>query len=354
MLMELHRRTLTAAKWSKNLKNKVSVVLLGLIFMAIISGCTSIQNRTENVITNEKPIKIYEGKKVLYVDSYHAGYEWSDGVTRGIENILNGTGVELKILRMDTKRNDTEEFGKKAGLIAKSAIDDFKPDVVIISDDPAFKYLLMPYYRDAALPFVFCGINWDASVYGAPYNNTAGMIEVDLAPKLITFLKEYSRGERIGFIAGNTSTDKKNAQYYEKLYNITFTKTYHVNTFEEWKQSFLSLQEEVDVLILVNNAGITNWNDREAELFVLENTKIPAGAVQVWLSNDSLISLTKIPEEQGEWSASTALLILNGTHPLDIPIVKNKKGLLYVNLKIANKLGVIIRPELLKNAQIIH
>ncbi|HWQ95939.1 MAG TPA: ABC transporter substrate binding protein [Candidatus Methylomirabilis sp.] len=336
------------------MKNDANMVLLGVILIAIISGCITTQSQTKNAIAGDKPIKIYEGKKVLYIDSYHAGYEWSDGVTRGIENIFNNTGIELKILRMDTKRNDTEQFGKQAGLMARSVIEEFRPDVVIISDDPAFKYLLMPYYRDAALPFVFCGINWDASIYGAPYNNTAGMIEVSLTPKLITFLKEYSRGERLGFIAGNTSTDKKNAHYYNKLYNITFTKKYHVNTFEEWKKSFRSLQEEVDILILENNAGIINWNDREAEAFVLENTKIPAGAIQVWLSNDSLISMTKIPEEQGEWSASTALIILNGTSPPDIPITANKKGKLFVNLKIADKLRVIIRPELLKNAEIIR
>jgi len=190
------------------LKTKVSVALLGLILLALFSGCTSTQSQTKKVIVSEKPIQSYEGKKILYVDSYHAGYEWSDGITRGIENILNNTGVEIKILRMDTKKNDTEEYGKQAGLWAKSVIEDFKPDLVIISDDPAFKYLLMPYYRDAALPFVFCGINWDASIYGAPYNNTAGMIEVSLTPELITFLKEYSRGERPGFIAGNTSTDR--------------------------------------------------------------------------------------------------------------------------------------------------
>ncbi len=336
------------------MKTKVSVALLGLILLALFSGCTSTQSQTKKVIVSEKPIQSFEGKKVLYVDSYHAGYEWSDGITRGIENILNNTGVEIKILRMDTKKNDTEEFGKLSGLWAKSVIEDFKPDVVIISDDPAFKYLLMPYYRDAALPFVFCGINWDASIYGAPYNNTAGMIEASLTPKLITFLKEYSRGDRIGFIAGNTSTDKKNAHYYEKLYNITFTKKYHVNTFEEFKKSFMNLQEEVDILIFENNAGIANWNDREAEAFVLENTEIPVGAVNVWMSNYSLISLTKIPEEQGEWSASTALLILNGTSPEDIPLATNKEGKIFVNLKIAEKLGVIIRPELLKNAEIIR
>jgi ABC-type uncharacterized transport system substrate-binding protein len=68
----------------------------------------------------------------------------------------------------------------------------------------------------------------------------------------------------------------------------------------------------------------------------------------------SLIGMTKIAEEQGEWSARTALRILNGTRPSDIPIVTNEKGMLYVNLNIAEKLGVIVKPELLKNAQIIR
>ena len=46
---------------------------------------------------------------------------------------------------------------------AKAEIDAFKPDVVIAADDNASKYLIEPYFKDAALPFVFCGVNWDAS-----------------------------------------------------------------------------------------------------------------------------------------------------------------------------------------------
>ncbi len=333
---------------------KKILALLGIILLIIISGCTIIQSPSKDIKVNESSIKTFSGKKVLYIDSYHAGYEWSDGVTRGIVNILNNTGVELKIIRMDTKRNDGEEFGKQAGLKAKAVIEEFEPDVVIISDDPAFKYLLMPYYKNSTLPFVFCGINWDSSMYGTPYSNAAGMIEVSLTPQLITFLKEYSKGDRLGFIAGNTSTDWKNVVYYKQLFNITFTKKYHVNTFEEWKQSFIKLQDEVDILIFENKAGITNWNDSEAEAFVLENIKIPVGAIQIYLSNDSLISLTKIPEEQGEWSATSALQILNGTSPSDIPLTMNKKGRLFVNLKVAEKLGVIFSPKLLKNAEIIR
>lgn len=336
------------------MKQKAILVFMGVIVLAIFSGCITTESPTKDIKVNETPIKTIEGNRILHIDSYHAGYEWSDGETRGIENILNNTGIELKIFRMDTKRNDSEEFGKQAGLRAKSIIEDFRPDVVITCDDPSFKYVIMPYYRDAALPFVFCGMNWDVSIYGGPYKNTAGMIEVSLTPQLISYLMEYSKGDRIGFIAGNTTSDRKNAEYYMKLYNINFTRKYHAKTFEEWKRDFLKLQEEVDIVILENNAGIIDWDNKEAQAFVLENTKIPAGATQDWMPPYSLIGITKIAEEQGEWSAMTALRILDGTRPSDIPIVANKKGRLYVNLKIAEKLGVIINPELLKNAEIIR
>ena len=52
----------------------------------------------------------YMGKKILFVDSYHQGYEWSDGIEAGLRHGLEGAGVELKIVRMDTKRNTDDEF----------------------------------------------------------------------------------------------------------------------------------------------------------------------------------------------------------------------------------------------------
>ena len=65
------------------------------------------------------------------------------------------------IFRMDTKRNTDEEFKKTAALKAKAEIEASKPDVVIAADDNASKYLIQPYFKDASLPFVFCGVNWD-------------------------------------------------------------------------------------------------------------------------------------------------------------------------------------------------
>ncbi len=58
----------------------------------------------------------YAGKKILYVGSYHTGYPWSDGIAAGIENALEETGVELKRVEMDTKRNTSEAFKEAAAL----------------------------------------------------------------------------------------------------------------------------------------------------------------------------------------------------------------------------------------------
>lgn len=71
------------------MKQKAILVLLGVIVLAIFSGCTTIESPKKDIKSSETPIKTYEGKRLLYIDSYHAGYEWSDGITRGIENIIN-------------------------------------------------------------------------------------------------------------------------------------------------------------------------------------------------------------------------------------------------------------------------
>lgn len=295
----------------------------------------------------------HEGKKVLYIDSYHEGYDWSDGITRGIMKTFEGTGVELRVFRMDTKRNTTEEFKKAVSVKAKAEIDAFRPDVLIVSDDNAFKYIVVEYYKNAALPVVFSGLNWDAGLYGAPFANTTGMVEVSLTPEIIVKLKEYAKGTRVGFLSASNETEQKNLDYYQKLFNIKFSKSYLVTTMAEWKTAFTKLQTESDVLIFENNAGIADWSDEEAEAHALKYTKIPVGTTNPWTMRESLLGITKVPDEQGEWSANAALQILSGVPAASIPLVKNKQGKLYVNFKIADVLGIKFPPSLLKNAEVI-
>ena len=293
--------------------------------------------------------KNYNGKKVLFIDSYHEGYAWSDGITRGVQSTLEGTGVNLKVIRMDTKRNTSDDFKKKAALKAKAEIEAFKPDVVIAADDNASKFLVEPYYKNAQLPFVFCGVNWDAAVYGYPYRNATGMVEVTPIPQIIDQLKPYARGSRLGMIAPDILTAKKEAANYKSIFGYDVV-TYYAKDMEDWKKGFLELQNQVDMIIVASDGGLYNDKADELRAFVKNNTKIPTGAAYDFMAPLALISYGKVAEEQGAWSAQTALKILGGASPFSIPIVKNKEGTLIINAKIAKAMGASIPYEMIVSA----
>lgn len=296
----------------------------------------------------------YVGKKILHIASYHAEFEWTKGINHGIETGLKDKGIEYKVFYMDTKRNPTEAWKQTEAAKAKVLLEDFKPDVVITSDDDAAKYLIVPHYKDADQPFVFCGINWDASAYGFPYKNVTGMVEVELIPVIVGHLKKFAKGERIGTLTMEGLTERKVVQNYTSVLKIPITKSYFAKTFAEWKDSFLKLQTEVDMLIILNYVGITDWDTQAASRFVEENIRIPVGASFPWLMPFALLGITNIPEEQGTWAAQTALKILDGMKPAEIPITQNAGGKLIINMRIADKLGARFSMALLKTAEIIR
>jgi ABC-type uncharacterized transport system substrate-binding protein len=291
-------------------------------------------------------------KKVLFIDSYHEGYEWSDGIVRGVKNVL-GDKCELKIVRMDTKRNPSDDFKKKAGEKVKQEIDAWKPDVVIAADDNASAYVIVPFYKDKDLPFVFCGLNWDASIYGFPCKNVTGMIEVSMGNQVIDAMKKFAKGNKKGFLSVENETSHKEYENWVSKLNLRFERDVHVKTFEEWKKAFIDLQGKVDMIVLENNAGIQGWNEEEAKKFVRAQTKIPTGCIHDFMAEYCLVGYTKIGEEQGEWAAGAALQILSGKSPKDIPVVMNQKGQLYANLAVAKKLNVTFPLTTLKAAKVI-
>lgn len=288
-------------------------------------------------------------QKVLYIDSYHKGYDWSDGITRGIKSVLDGKDIELRVFRMDTKRNTSEDFKKEAARKAVDLIKSFNPDVVIASDDNASKYIIQPFYNNADLPFVFCGVNNNASKYGFPYRNVTGMLEVSPVAKLIYSLKHFNRVVKVGYLASDTMTERMDGEFYQEEIEVEYIQRY-AKDMDAWVSEYRSLQDEVDILIIGNNAGVNDWNDAAAMRVIRNNTRIPTGCVLDWLIEYAFLGYTKIAEEQGEWSANAALKILDGTSPESIPITKNRKGNLIINTKIAKALGVTVPRSYLKKA----
>ena len=178
------------------------------------------------------------------------------------------------------------------------------------------------------------------------------MLEVDFVTQMVDNLSEYAQGERVGYLSGDSSTDRKLADIYNERFFDGEMQVYLVRTFDEFKQTYLQAQDEVDILYFGNNAGIEGWDDAEAEAFIIENTRIPSGTRQSWMAPFVLMVLAKLGEEQGEWASAAALQILDGTPPSAIPVAENKRVQFVLNLTLADRLGVVFSPSMLRTAQI--
>ena len=305
-------------------------------------------------------------QKIFFVNSYHKGYRWSDDIEKGLLKALriksrgndefdnNGSNIDFKVIRMNTKLRNQQEQIKQVALEAKQMIDTWQPDVVVACDDNAVKYLIEPYYLDSTIPIVFCGVNYDASVYNLPSQNATGMVEIEHIQETIALLRDYAGGDRIGYIGAEDMSNRKSLVFHKKMLGIEYVDGSLVSTLEEWKKEYIRLQKAVDMLIILNPVGVKGWSPEAIDTFLLVSTTIPSGAVGDSEIRYSLLGNVKIAEEQGWWAGKTVLQILHGMEPSDIPVTRNKESKLYINMPIANRLGIKFPIILLERANILE
>jgi ABC-type uncharacterized transport system substrate-binding protein len=326
---------------------KICVFLVICILLTI-----SCEKEKQTGRSLEKKKISYVGKKILVVQSYHPELKGVIEKNDGIEGILDKVDIEYRIIYMDTKRNTDEKFKEDASLKIKKIIEQYEPDVVITFDDNAFKYLIIPHYKNSKLPVVFAGIDWDVSEYGAPFTNTTGIISVTLVTQLVDYLQKYAKGNRISWLGYDTFTARKQTKAYKEILGLNMS-THYVKNFQEWKITFLKLQTEADMIVHSGILpGMEDWDENKAKTFVLKNIKVPVGTVNKLIMCCAVFGLTKVGSEQGEWAAKTALEIVSGKKPSNIPLTRNKKGNIILNLDIAEKLDITFEAKILKNAQI--
>jgi ABC-type uncharacterized transport system substrate-binding protein len=290
--------------------------------------------------------------KCLFISSYHTGYAWSDGVESGLRETLDGK-CEIKQFDMDTKRKKDEVSKKAAARKAMELIEHWKPDVVITADDNAAKYVIKPFYKDHRIPFVFCGINWNVDEYGFPYNNTTGMVEVAPIDVLFDKARHIQGGaHRAIYIGAKTLTERKNLKRFERAAEKRGIIMQHrlVNTTMEWMSAYEEGQK-FDFVVIGSNSGINDWNTKSVSDHVAKTTKTLSLTNHGWMMPYTILGLTKIPEEHGEWAALAALAILDGTKPSDIPIVSNRKWDIWINDEILEQSGIRFPESLQRKAK---
>ncbi len=286
-------------------------------------------------------------KKCLHVAAYHEGYQWQDVIDAGISDVLKDK-CELQRFYMDTKREPSPEAAQKKALEAKALIESWQPDVVIVSDDNPSRYLVKPYFRDSSTPFVFCGVNWTVKEYEYPYSNVTGMTELAPIKQAFEQIKRIVPNVQKGAcflpnLESETTACERYASILKPL-GVEFTLV-TADTMQEFEEKFLTLSD-TNFIFFSNNSIIKDWDAARAKAFLTEHASVLTLSMDEWMTPFVMLGFTQVGREQGEYAAETALKILEGTNPMDIPIIANRQWNLFINESLLNKAGIDIPKDL--------
>lgn len=224
-----------------------------------------------------------QARNVVFVHSYHFGYPWVKDYRSGFLETID----EMKIqeFQMDTKRRDPKEFEAIAEQ-AWSFVIKNSPDVVVVSDDNALRYL-GPRLIEQRIPFFFMGVNANPRNYIPITDTVSGVLERPLVRRSVYMIgKVLPNAKRIRVLMDSTvtSTAILETSFGNKL-NQTVTgievDTQLVESWEQWQQLIFDAKSEgYDAVVVANYAGLKDKDGRHYHMdrvseWTSENSELP-------------------------------------------------------------------------------
>ncbi len=145
-------------------------------------------------------------KDILIIESYNQEYGWDASYIEGIRQVL-GQKYKLHFFEMDTKRLPPTKFSKRAEM-AWGLFKQIKPELLIIGDDNALKYLSKEIVK-ITTPVVYLGINNNPRNYQVTgFKHISGVLERPLLKRSITFINEFHKIKKVLVMFDSSTTAK--------------------------------------------------------------------------------------------------------------------------------------------------
>lgn len=272
---------------------------------------------------------------ILFINSYHRGYSWSDGIEDGFRErlVASDRKIELSVEYLDSRRFS---YGAQIEPLAQAMAvkyADYQPDVVVVADNAAFDFAIR--YRDRLFPqrpIVFGGYNnFRPAVIDGIANITGVNEEVAIGDTVNMALGVHPRTHTLAFIVSTgDASSKRIGEVAEETVFPELRKRFDVvvlkdASIEEIHQRLAKLP--ADSLLFLS--GQVSDKSGSRSLSPAENgRRITAGspfpAYTFWdfhLGNGALGGHIIPPDEQGRTMAGMALRVLDGTPVDSIPVV---------------------------------
>jgi PAS domain S-box-containing protein len=274
-----------------------------------------------------------DSKKVLLLNSYHSGYEWTDDIMRGVKIALanSNPAVEIHTEFMDTRRHVRPEFASTVAEFYKVKFGRMHFDAIIASDDAAAHFLLEHHDEIfLGVPVIVCGVNEyrGSSAYLTRLPETrkwlTGILEtIDLEDNVNLVLKLHPATKMIVNVG-----DELNVPYVQDLershpaIKVRRLQTQNLALQDLGKQ--LSELPHDSVVILATfsrDADGLQFTMTESARFVCERSPVPVYGLSKNTLGTGIVGGRLIDGYfHGMEAGKTALAILNGARPSSIPI----------------------------------
>lgn len=287
-------------------------------------------------------------KKVLYLNSYHHGYAWSDQIRKGIVSVLNDSefSLEMQTEYMDAKKYNYNYITNKLVTLYRDKFAGEKFDAIIVSDNDAFNFVRQ--HRAAlfpGVPIIFCGVNMSRD------SLEVGITGVVERPSLIDTLNvalSFHPGVRRLVVVGDTSTTGRYIRRQIENIMSAFEKRLE---FEYWTSMSMGemltrVRDLPDDTILF---FIPMYQEVDGRFYTAEEvmeeiskySTVPLySAWRFLLGHGSVGGKLLSGQKEGAQAAEMALEVLRGTPVSDIPIVDKPVGEYWFDYKVLKRLHI--------------
>ncbi len=290
-----------------------------------------------------------ERKQVLFINSYHPGYKFSDDITKAIVSTFAGQGnIDLRIEYLDTKRIASPEYLEEVYRLYKFKYSGAKLDLVMSSDDAALNFLFK--YADSLfpdVPVVFAGANYFDETRLKGFERFTGISEeADIAGTIDLALSLNPDVNSIYIVNDTSVTGQRIHENITKLLpqypQVTFVFLEDV-TMDEIRERVGTLSSDSLVLLTLffNDAAGKYYEYDQFTSLIAESSSVPVyGTWDFSLGYGIVGGKLTSGATEGERAAKVAVRILNGEDPRTIPVEKQAKSVYMFDYKALEKWGI--------------
>jgi len=301
-------------------------------------------------------------KTVLYLNSYHNGYKWSDELLEGVRNVLNESRfkVDLQIEYMDAKKFDYDSIAPNLLALYKEKFRDKTFDIIVISDNDALNFINQ--YRGTlfpGVPVVFCGVN-DFTEADVAAGNITGVVELyDFVSTLKIAKKLHPGRKRVVVLIDNSTAGRTIRQQAENSIrenpSLGLDVEYWIQmSLEEAQDRVEHLPDDTFMFIAPYYQIIDGrfFTSEEVSMAISQHSSVPIyTGWQFMIGYGAVGGKVLSGINHGRIAGQIAIDILGGKSADSIPVLNQPGGKFYFDYNQLTRFG--IKTELLPEDSVI-